>query len=455
MKKIASMFPSPYSVKRMAGIISILVLVLMFSGCGRESPRQILLISIDTLRADHLTSYGYSRSTSPHIKALAEESLLYEHAYPAGCWTMPSHMSLLTGTLPSRHGVNMDWASSHSGRYRVLNPKISMISSVLKTAQREMATLKFARLPGNLGFKRGFDLNMNEDPFHSENEYLHLVDLIRKHQGKDFFLFVHTWMVHAPYSSARFFLDGKISQEDRKYIFNLRDGRPPTANRDLAKFLKRKGWFTPRTCMALYDGGIFRVDQGIGRLMAELKRLGMFRNMMVVLVSDHGEHFAEHVPKRFYDDHGKDFYEEYVHVPLIVKYPRSRHRGRVKQPVSLIDVMPTILSHYGMAVPAEVQGRVLPRMDTRSSAVPVISEAISLPGMERKMIRLKDLKLILTMRSPLNLARANWKRICERKLFHLTLDPGEMENRIQSPTYHVSALRMEKLLIRSLLRSSR
>ena len=127
----------------------------------------------------------------------------------------------------------------------------------------------------------------------------------------------------------------------------------------------------------------------------------------------------------------------------------------MKQPVSLIDVMPTILSHYGMVTPVEVQGRVLPVTDTGSREVPVISEAISLPGIERKMIRMKDLKLMLTMRGPLNLARANWKRIYERRLFHLTLDPGEMENRIQSPKYHMKAMRMEKLLVRSWLRSAR
>lgn len=427
----------------------------IITGCRRQSPEHILLISIDTLRADHLGAYGYSRNTSPRIDALAKDCTVYDHAYPAGCWTMPSHMSLLTGTLPSRHGVNMDWGATYDGRYRVLNPHIPPVSALLRRQIPGMKTIKLARLPDKLGFDRGFDITEGIDPFHSEIEYRILMKNIAKHRKQRFFMFIHTWMVHAPYSSARFLLGGKASREDREYIYHLRDNRPQDANKRLRELIKQRRWFTSRHCMDLYDGGIYRVDQGVGRLMEDLKKMGLYKNMMIILVSDHGEHFGEHDPRRFYDAHGTEFYEEYIHVPLMIKYPRSLETGRVATPVSLMDVVPTLLRRMLLPVPEWVQGRILPGADIAGESVPIVSEAISIRNMERKMIRINKFKYILSMKNPRGPGRMNWEQVNRRRLFHLGNDPAELRNLFPYRAYKNVITEMEKRLARILLESVR
>ena len=134
---------------------------LLFINCHKEKiidKKQIILISIDTLRGDHLSSYGYFRNTSPHLSQLIKDSVYYPDAYPNGCWTMPSHMSLLTGTLPSRHGINKDWKTIHNKKYPRLNESLKTIAEILMPL--DIKTIKFAQLPNELGFKRGFEINM-------------------------------------------------------------------------------------------------------------------------------------------------------------------------------------------------------------------------------------------------------------------------------------------------------
>lgn len=112
-------------IKRLTlvGLITVFMILLLMVNCSKQKKIQVILISIDTLRGDHITSYGYSRDTAPHLAQLVRDSVYFTHGYTNGCWTMPSHMSLLTGTLPSRHGVNKDYFSltSKNTRYS-MNP---------------------------------------------------------------------------------------------------------------------------------------------------------------------------------------------------------------------------------------------------------------------------------------------------------------------------------------------
>ncbi|MGD2093095.1 MAG: sulfatase-like hydrolase/transferase [Candidatus Aminicenantes bacterium] len=128
-------------------IITIIVSVsVSFVGCNKKKvtgKKQIILIGIDTLRGDHLSSYGYFRDTSPHLSQLIEDSVYYANAYPNGCWTMPSHVSLLTGTLPSRHGINKGWGSIvKNKKYPKPNESIKNIAQVLKNHQKNIKTVK-------------------------------------------------------------------------------------------------------------------------------------------------------------------------------------------------------------------------------------------------------------------------------------------------------------------------
>lgn len=375
-----------------------------------------MLISIDTLRADHLSILGYERET-PNIDDFARDSVVYERAYTNGCWTMPSHMSMLTGTLSARHGVNMPWFN-RGGKdiYRALSEEIKTIAELLP-----IKSVKFAKLPEALGFNRGFNISEYKDPFQNESGYKKLIGLISQFQNSEFFFFVHTWMVHAPYSDGIYFTD---DPEIRDYIFNLRE-TSDSASGDLSDYLKGRNEFTVKNCLDLYDGGINRVDREVGRLMEYLKKNNLYGEMLIIITSDHGENFNDHY-KGFYGDHGKDFYEEYVRVPLFVKFPYSSPTGWVENPVSLIDLVPTILDYCSVDIPPQVQGQILPQPGEKFNRT-IISEATTkLKNLERKMILQEDIKLIVNIPDPNGAERMG--KIKDYRVYDLKNDPGENED---------------------------
>ncbi len=404
--------------------------VLSANSCRAEKAgkTQIILISVDTLRGDHLNSYGYRRETAPQLAALIRDSVYYREANLNGCWTMPSHVSMLTGTLPSRHGVNMGWKSQPG--YNVTKPgrSIRFLAELLR--ERKVRTWKFARLPKELGFARGFDGNEETDPFMNDREFKKVTDCLSRVKEDDFFLFLHTWMVHSPYSYSCFLDKAKADAGTRDQIdrFRATDGDLGNMSKDFAALLERNRLYNRDDCVALYDGGIRHADRYVGRIVALAKRLGIYENLMLIVTSDHGEHFSEHYPDCFYNFHGRDYTEEFIKVPLIIKYPGSRLTGRRNDPVSHIDIVPTVLDHYGWEIPAFVQGRSLLRKGPEAGAVIRVAEAIHENLRERKMIRLGSMKYIVTMRKVSGKEKANWQMISKRRLFDLKSDPGETRN---------------------------
>ena len=446
-------------------LMMFLFVLLTVSNCGREKKIQIILISIDTLRGDHLTSYGYSRDTSPHLSQLVDDSVYYTQAYTNGCWTMPSHMSLLTGTLPSRHGVNQDIGLLSKKKYPKLHDSIQTISEILGTGHPGIKTLKFAKLSNQLGFERGFAINNSVDPFSNDTKFNMLLEAIENHKEENFFIFAHTWMVHAPYTHSYYLEEGKIGNKERNFIDNYKKLNKKEREEILARdkdskggdfpyFLKKNKLFNANDCKALYDGGIHHVDQYIGKILERLKQLGIYRQTMIIVVSDHGEHFEEHHQHMFYDHHGHDYYEEFIKVPVIIKYPHSKYKGKKPhQTVSLIDIVPTILDYYNIKTPAPVQGESLLTPYTKRKRNYFISEALVDPGIEKKMIRVGDLKYTVTMKNPAKPGRVNWDRVIERKLFNLKEDPLEKINLYKNLKYRNLCRDLEKMLER-LVRNS-
>jgi len=430
-------------------VILILPALFLTVNCSKErmpEKKQIILISIDTLRGDHLNSYGYFRETAPNLYRLTKDSVYYKEAYPNGCWTMPSHMSLLTGTLPSRHGVNKDWNSLDDGKYPGLNKAITCLPEVLKAKQ--IHTLKFAALPGSLGFNRGYDKDNHVDPFATNRKFSRLLQEIENHKEEDFFFFIHTWMVHAPYSNCFYLQEGRTDPETRYYIDNFRvlKRKEKYMTRVFHGFLAKHKLNKVKDCIDLYDGGIRYVDRYIGRLIETCRRLGIYDDMMLVVVSDHGEHFAEHYPRSFYDYHGRDYYEEFIKVPLIIKYPGKSRTGIKSHPVSLIDVMPTILDYYGLDTPAFVQGHSLLKPRSEKGGDYLVSEAVSESEFERKMIRLGHFKYIVTMQKPFKPGRVNWDDISARRLFDMENDPLEKNNLFKDLKFRQICIDFEKML---------
>lgn len=429
-----------------------------FAACSKErvvKRKQIILISIDTLRADHLSAYGYSRDTSPHLKGLLKDSVYYTQAYPNGCWTMPSHMTLLTGTLPSRHGITQPWGTVYKKKYWQLNDGIKTIADVLEAHDAGIKTIKYAKLPTELGFANGFEKNVQVDPFDNKKKLGLLLKEIETHKNNDFFFFIHTWKAHAPYTSPLFLAKGRLSREKSFALqhprkMNKDDGKQgdeKNSNR-IREFLKENNLYNATDCMTLYDGGIHNVDGALAKLIDKCKQLGIYDDVMIIITSDHGEHFAEHNPNLFYNAHGYDFYEEYIKIPLIIKYPAGTMKtGAAANPVSLVDVFPTILDFYKIPAPAYIQGdSLLKPLDVRRKYL--VSEAVSLPQQEKKLIRVGDLKYIITMDNPAPGNRVNWEAVTERKLFDLKNDPLEKKNLYGDLKSRNICINFEKMLIK-------
>jgi len=445
-------------------MLAVVLAIFAQINCSNREKIQVILISIDTLRADHLDSYGYDRNTSPHLSRLVDESVYYTHAYANGCWTMPSHMSLLTGTLPSRHGVNKDVALFSKRKFPQLHDSLQMVSEILKSSQRNIKTIKYAKLSNELGFGRGFDINKGADPFANNEHFSRLIDILEKSKDENFFMFLHTWMVHAPYTHSHY-LDGKLNDEQRNFINNYKKlskkerkeilGRDKKAKGgDFPYFLRKNRLFDAQGCRALYDGGIRYVDEYVGKLLAKTKEMGIFNHLMIIVVSDHGEHFEEHFEHMFYDYHGHDYYEEFIKVPLVIKFPFGKSKGkRLKAPVSLIDVVPTILDYYSIKAPDYIQGDSLLKPYTKRKQKYIISEAVTDPGIEKKMIRVGNMKYIITMKDAANPGRFDWENIKDRRLYNLKDDPEEKKNLYKNHDYKKIGMHLEKLL-KNLLKKS-
>ncbi len=448
-----------------AGLFVILTVVLLLVNCGHSEKierftgkKQIVLISIDTLRADHLGCYGYQRDTSPALDKFAAEAVRYSGAYPNCSWTIPSHVSLLTGTLPSRHGITKTWKEIAAGVYPQVNEVIKNAAQILKQ-QGNIKTIKYAKLPDGLGFGKGFDINRLVDPFADDKIFNRLLAQFEKNKDKDFFFFIHTWRVHSPYTSSYFLENEKIDPETRRYIDNFREihkeNKDAEISKDFLAFVRAEGLFNLRDCVDLYDGGIHYVDRYIGRLIAKTKALGIYDDLFFIITSDHGEHFAEHFPNQFYCCHGTNFFEEFIKVPLLIKYPRTAKSKTIDYPVSLIDVLPTLLDYYRVDIPAYVQGESLLQQPTREVSRQIISEGILLSSHEKKMIRIGDLKYIIVMKQPEKPERVNWRGIVGRRLYDLKKDPLEKNNLYEDKKFRQICIDFEKILMRAVKDSAK
>jgi arylsulfatase A-like enzyme len=306
----------------------------------------IILISIDTLRADHLGCYGYERETTPSIDRLSQDSVLFSHTYSPTDSTLPSHMSMLTSLYPTNHGLVTMPLGGPQGESLSLDPAILTLSDLLR--KEGYATSAFtggAQVSSQFGFSKGFD-------FYQENKGSILNDTAESlsektsewllmNQDKKFFLFLHTYQVHAPYTPPSPYDDSFLSKNAK------------WKEADIIKILaSRQGKYSQLTqderenLIALYDGEIKYTDeQFIQPLISQLKKLNLYDQSMIIFTADHGEEFYEH--KGW--EHSHSVYNENIHVPLIIKFPYSKHRGKkVESTARITDILPTILEEVGI-----------------------------------------------------------------------------------------------------------
>ena len=349
----------------------------------------IVVILVDTLRADHLPFYGYPRDTAPFLAALAEKSLLFERAYSASSWTAPSTASIFTSLYPSQHGVITGQVISH----RLKEDRGAIVANRLPAELPTMAETLRSRgfktygLSDNLniceetGFSRGFDRFKMFRYLGGETLNQELVDWHAEIQGGGrYFMYLHFMEPHKPYHHS-----------PRLHAARDENGR--------------------RMIVDAYDREIRWVDRHI---QADFERFGWLQNAVVAVVSDHGEEFWE----RGDYGHGKTLFREVINVPLMIYLPQIQGR-RVSQPVTTLDLLPTLAALAGARSDARWQGRDLLSPSAQNDARTIFSELLRRPEEERTERR-------SIIEGPLHLIRSTRKSGTKTSRLHdLLQDPGE------------------------------
>lgn len=381
-------------------VLGTAILAVFVLGCGThegadgrgDRARNLIWISLDTLRADRLGCYGYARPTTPNLDAFAAASVVFEDASSPAPWTKPAHASLFTGLLPHHHGV--------AGFENPLAPGVIHVASWM--AQHGFQTLAVVSnsvltlhdLPG--GFQTFDYVERASGPEPSDVTRRAIQRLAEREPTKPFFVFVHYNDLHARYRSLPRY-EAQFSQERAnapsgrgKEFLEHFSGEQPFDAADVAHLSD------------LYDAALRQLDDQLAELFAYLAEAGLLAESLVVVTSDHGEEFFDHGSV----NHGMTQYQEMVRIPLLFRGPGLAAGRRARPAVSLLDVLPTSLSVLGLPVPPGLDGRdlsgLLQRAGTEipvrllhfdsSCAEPTRETTIPRPG-RRYAIREGDLKL--------------------------------------------------------------
>ena len=329
-------------------------------GCNGKKGTAVVLISLDTLRRGNLGCYGYERDTSPNIDRFArEDAIVFDAVYAQAPYTLPSHMSMLTGLYPEAHKILVPVINEGKGRIARLADGVTTLAEAFQ--EHEFETQAFTDgllMDGKYGFDQGFEeyldersQNVDENGFRRYGDSLH--EWIRGSSDEDFFLFIHTYDTHSPYCPPEPFLS--------RFKGKTPGGEFPDASIFYCEFigyhscLMLEQYNTLQDIVDDYDGGVAYVDHEMGRLFDLLKALDLWENSLVIVTTDHGESFMEN---DMYIGHGLSTNNEETLIPLIIKFPGSPHAGeRVEHVVESVDIMPTMLSAMGIKPPPGIQGQ--------------------------------------------------------------------------------------------------
>ena len=369
------------------------------SPAGLPAPTtNVVLISIDTLRPDHLGCYGYEVPTSPHLDQFCEESVLFEQAIAQAPSTLHSHASIFSSLLPHHHGAS--W-----GAKTRLPDEAVTITEVLKAAG--FATAGFAgggQMDRVFGLDQGFDVYDQPGQEHFLGTVRRGIEWLDETPNRPFFLFLHSYEVHHPYTPSAEHLamvatDYEGSLPDEISIDFLREVNSKVTEIDSADL---------DHIISTYDAEIRSVDDGFSFLVAALEERGLYEDTLIVFTSDHGEEFGEHGVVGW---HSHSLYDELLRVPLMIRFPGAAHAGvKVEEQVRSLDIAPTIAAILGLPIPDEFDGADL----TSVVAAGETPELLAISRMDRR--RGNERSSIRTER---------FKMLTPGVLFDLTKDPSE------------------------------
>ena len=418
---------------------------------GGEKPN-VILVSLDTLRADHLGCYGYARDTSPAIDKIASEGVLFSRAFSNSCWTTNSHHSMLSGYYPLLFSH-----LSQSYDMPRFNRSIPVFATHMKEAgYRTVAFVGGGSVRPEYGFHQDFDFySFVKGPWKEitlaggEPRIVSLIDWAKAFEwlegnskSSPFFMFLHTYAIHAPYSAPPAYDE----------LFGAESGSdlPPDISVDVVKEMQRVRIAGGEVNEAdlehvikSYDRGIRYVDDEVAKLVALLSSEGVLDNTILVITSDHGEQFFEHG----YAFHNH-LYDEVLHVPLIIRFPKLIASGRrVEAEVESTDITPTLLDLVSIESKLDFHGESLrPAMAGKKMREGRSLFAVFKP---KQAIRMNGLKYFVRNR-PFDLKVIHGKDpIPEEELIDLQEDPGERNNLLASDGFDRN--RFKPILRRMLL----
>jgi len=422
------------AVRCTARTLAGLGLVLGAAGCGGEPPRvrSVVLIIIDTLRADHLGAWGYPRPTSAELDRRVAQGALFERAFSPSSWTLPSFASLYTGLWPSAHGVGREPGSDR--RFTSLAPGLRPLAEIL--AGYGFATAAVANNPflhPGFGLARGFGAyhyvygNLARQPRASQIAWDALRWLDARDPDRRFLLAVHFFDPHLSYDP------------DPSVRGTFTAGYGGSLALPLGGFGKANAGWAPRELSdrafvaAAYDEELLFVDHQLARFFAGVEQRGLWDETLVVLTADHGEELFEHGGF----EHGHSLHQEVLHVPLVIWGPGVRP-GRIATPVSLVDVLPTLLDALGLPPAPGLAGVSLWPLAMRGAPLAeraLVAEGV-LHGPERRA-----------------LVRWPWKLLevdgGAPRLFDLMADPAERSDLAAADPERVRALAAELAELRA------
>lgn len=403
---------------------AVIAATVLASACGEPSkPRNVVLVVLDTVRADHLSCYGYGRRTTPNLDRFAASADRYVTARSTAPWTLPSHASLFTGKFPHRHGADaLKLPSGAVADAIALSDDEVTLAEAL--AEAGFATGAFVANRGyvnpRLGLAQGFETFVNE-----RYEARRMSELAAEwasgvDASKPWFLFVNYMDAHRPYNVAPLPPEraaelpeppgadepNAVESLDAlcQHVF-LRDDDPPPA--------------LVQRVIDNYDLGLANLDLGLATLFEQLRASGVLDDALVVITADHGEYFGEHDLV----EHSKDVYEPALRVPLIVKRPGQREGRVIDEPISLVDVPGLILREAAPEVARAHPERFRGAAESAGALAQV------------KYARQKDLdapygQRFRRERDALYVSRYKLIRSSDgrHELFDLAADPGERRN---------------------------
>ena len=419
-----------------------------------EQPN-IIIISPDVIRADHLTPYGYEKNTSPNLDALAQESVVFENAITVSVWSFLSHASILTGkytsTIDPEHTnrglkpgetliseilgdmgyntaafVSLGWVKAKYGfgqGFGIYNDRMDFLEYVQafdRFSIREAITAFFP------AYKKFFDSD-KERPAESTNNLA--FKWLEKNKDKRFFLLLHYSEAHSLYTSPEKFR--RLFTNDSRTHEELERGIQAAIKRSGNASVDRE---LVGSVVSLYDAEIYTFDFELGRLISKLEELGIKDNTVIIFVSNHGQEFYEH---GLFKKHGSTLYQEAVHIPLIIYYPKEFKPKRISETVGTIDIVPTILDILDIDAPKGLDGvSLLPLIanEGQYSREFLKSEMFEAPGQvssRQTAVYQGDWKLIEVEKESEALPSG---------LYNLRTDPHEQKN-----LYDVFPLKRESL----------